>query len=170
MAASRRRDPASMVHGAPHSGQSGARMPTKAGSDIVRPLQRRPPRRHPRIGLTSKSDEDRPCAPVAQLDRASGFEPEGRGFESLPACHFKLGHRVPEESRFELRSRGFDLGAQRRVESLPACQWNQGVRRFFEIAFLGLGRFGPSKASKFGERFEELFGVSYGAGWCHFAP
>ena len=26
------------------------------------------------------------CAPVAQLDRASGFEPEGRGFESLPAC------------------------------------------------------------------------------------
>ncbi len=24
-------------------------------------------------------------APVAQLDRASGFEPEGRGFESLPA-------------------------------------------------------------------------------------
>ena len=113
------------------------------------------------------------------------FEPEGRGLwastaglsspaklarESLPACHFKLGHRVPEESRFELRSRGFDLGAQRRVESLPACQWNQGVRRFFEIAFLGLGRFGPSKASKFGERFEELFGVSYGAGWCHFAP
>ena len=59
---------------------------------------------------------------------------------------------MPEESRFELRSRGFDLGAQRRVESLPACQWNQGVRRFFEIAFLGLGRFGPSKASKFGER------------------
>ena len=28
------------------------------------------------------------CAPVAQLDRASGFEPEGRGFESLPACHY----------------------------------------------------------------------------------
>jgi plasmid stabilization system protein ParE len=29
-----------------------------------------------------------PCAPVAQLDRASGFEPEGREFESLRARHF----------------------------------------------------------------------------------
>src|SRR5579862_4003326 len=27
------------------------------------------------------------CAPVAQLDRASGFEPEGREFESLRARH-----------------------------------------------------------------------------------
>ena len=26
-------------------------------------------------------------APVAQLDRVSGYEPEGRGFESLPAYH-----------------------------------------------------------------------------------
>ena len=31
-------------------------------------------------------DAGRHRAPVAQLDRASGFEPEGRGFESLPAC------------------------------------------------------------------------------------
>ena len=87
MVASRQRDPARRVPWRPPSSQSGARMPTKAGSDIVRPLHRRPPRRHPRIGLTSKSNEERPCAPVAQLDRASGFEPEGRGFESLPACH-----------------------------------------------------------------------------------
>jgi hypothetical protein len=27
-------------------------------------------------------------APLAQLDRASGFEPEGRGFESLRARFF----------------------------------------------------------------------------------
>jgi hypothetical protein len=27
-------------------------------------------------------------APVAQLDRASGYEPEGREFESLRARHF----------------------------------------------------------------------------------
>jgi hypothetical protein len=27
------------------------------------------------------------CAPVAQLDRASGYEPEGREFESLRAHH-----------------------------------------------------------------------------------
>ena len=29
----------------------------------------------------------RECAPVAQLDRAIGFEPIGRGFESLRAHH-----------------------------------------------------------------------------------
>ena len=28
-------------------------------------------------------------APVAQLDRVSGYEPEGQGFESLPARHKK---------------------------------------------------------------------------------
>ncbi len=27
-------------------------------------------------------------APVAQLDRATDFESEGRGFESLQACHY----------------------------------------------------------------------------------
>ena len=30
-------------------------------------------------------------APVAQLDRVPGFEPGGRGFESLRARHIKLG-------------------------------------------------------------------------------
>ena len=30
-----------------------------------------------------------PCAPVAQLDRAAGFEPVGRGFESLRAHQIK---------------------------------------------------------------------------------
>ena len=34
-----------------------------------------------------------PVAPVAQLDRASGFEPEGREFESLRARQF-LRHFV----------------------------------------------------------------------------
>jgi hypothetical protein len=35
-------------------------------------------------------------APLAQLDRASGYEPEGREFESLRAHHLfnHLGHRV----------------------------------------------------------------------------
>lgn len=28
-------------------------------------------------------------APVAQLDRVFGYEPKGRGFESLPAYQFK---------------------------------------------------------------------------------
>ena len=32
------------------------------------------------------------CAPVAQLDRASGYEPEGRVFESLRA-HHRITHK-----------------------------------------------------------------------------
>jgi hypothetical protein len=40
-----------------------------------------------RVQLAAAPRPVNPCAPVAQLDRASGFEPEGRGFESLPACH-----------------------------------------------------------------------------------
>ena len=31
-------------------------------------------------------------APVAQLDRVSGYEPEGQGFESLPARQKKRNH------------------------------------------------------------------------------
>ena len=48
--------------------------------------------------------------------------------------------------------RGFDSGAQRRVESLPACHLNQGGRRFFGIAFFGLGRIGPSRVTEVSER------------------
>ena len=35
-----------------------------------------------------------PRAPVAQLDRATGFEPVGRGFDSLRARHFFLDHHT----------------------------------------------------------------------------
>ena len=34
------------------------------------------------------------CAPLAQLDRASGYEPEGREFESLRARHFLCSHSI----------------------------------------------------------------------------
>ena len=36
-------------------------------------------------------------APVAQLDRASGYEPEGREFESLRAHHLSLQFRASFE-------------------------------------------------------------------------
>ena len=36
-------------------------------------------------GIIFKSQEVK-YAPLAQLDRASGYGPEGRGFESLTAC------------------------------------------------------------------------------------
>ena len=32
------------------------------------------------------------CAPVAQLDRVFGYEPKGRGFESLRACQVGAGY------------------------------------------------------------------------------
>ena len=34
------------------------------------------------------------CAPVAQLDRVSGYEPEGRRFESFRAHHFSQLNQV----------------------------------------------------------------------------
>src|SRR6185312_13992043 len=37
------------------------------------------------VACVSSKLMDLPLAPVAQLDRASGFEPEGREFESLRA-------------------------------------------------------------------------------------
>src|SRR5436190_19092072 len=36
------------------------------------------------------------CAPIAQLDRASGYEPGGRKFESCWAHHTLLGDFVPK--------------------------------------------------------------------------
>ena len=37
-----------------------------------------------------------------------------------PGVPYKLDHRVPQAPRSGLGRRGFDSGAQRRVESLPA--------------------------------------------------
>ena len=34
-------------------------------------------------------------APLAQLDRASGYGPEGQGFESLTACHLFITLKMP---------------------------------------------------------------------------
>ena len=38
------------------------------------------------------------CAPLAQLDRASGYEPEGREFESLRARHLLPVNMGPSSS------------------------------------------------------------------------
>src|ERR1700736_5047714 len=47
--------------------------------------------------ITRKSLREKTCALVAQLDRASDFESEGREFESLRARHFGIRYwrRVP---------------------------------------------------------------------------
>ena len=48
-----------------------------------------------RYNLEASSPTELESAPLAQLDRASGYEPEGREFESLRAHHkFLIKHRV----------------------------------------------------------------------------
>jgi hypothetical protein len=47
-----------------------------------------------------------PCAPVAQLDRASGYEPEGREFESPRARHL-VG--LPFTDRYSLATQPLAL-------------------------------------------------------------
>ena len=58
----------------------------------------------------SALDNRPPRALVAQLDRASGYEPEGRGFDSLPARHYvehaRNDRRAEEVSRFLLHPIG----------------------------------------------------------------
>ena len=47
------------------------------------------------VSLTEMANICKIChlsAPVAQLDRVSGYEPEGREFESLRARHFFITH------------------------------------------------------------------------------
>ena len=54
-------------------------------------------------------------APVAQLDRASGYGPEGREFESSPARHLKGSHAVRHAALLSYRTTrrfeqdGFDI-------------------------------------------------------------
>ena len=59
-------------------------------------------------------DEPRISAPVAQLDRASGYEPEGREFDSLRAHHLRNKNSVFREARLATRRR-FSLDFPRRA-------------------------------------------------------
>ena|SRR5437660_909112 len=71
------------------------------------------------------------CAPLAQLDRASDYESEGREFESLRARHIhfsahkikvlpnhqRLSHSLTPEDRFILACR--DVGRERDIQGGP---------------------------------------------------
>ena len=60
-------------------------------------------------------------APLAQLDRASGYGPEGQGFESLTACHLFITLKMPLAEKAQVFPRmpqpflegvkGFELSA-----------------------------------------------------------
>jgi hypothetical protein len=68
-------------------------------------------------------------APVAQLDRAAGFEPVGRGFKSLRARHiFMLEGLAPLDSPHARSPFDFAQGAPSNVEgrgvpAIPAPPW-----------------------------------------------
>ena len=49
-------------------------------------------------------------APVAQLDRASGYEPEGRQFESVRAHH--INQELAESLSLKLRTVSANVGGQ----------------------------------------------------------
>ena len=72
-------------------------------------------------------------APVAQLDRAAGFEPVGRGFKSLRARQFLRASlrstlendaTIPANSPSGLHQRNIDLLSSRIPDSTPASAPN----------------------------------------------
>ena len=65
--------------------------------------------RPPIAGLARSANmlESNLSAPVAQLDRASGYEPEGREFESLRAHHFPITDSITYKNIFESLLAGF---------------------------------------------------------------
>jgi hypothetical protein len=69
-------------------------------------------------GLTRKSLREKTCALVAQLDRASDFESEGREFESLRARHH-LSLQLKGFLRFPLSFFGL-FRVARRCKPVPA--------------------------------------------------
>ena len=85
LAEDRRADPRLTRHGndaIAHAAKLTQRSETS--SREPRPYQRKRPLARPRLRPLS-TDALQSHAPIAQLDRAPGFEPGGRGFESLSA-------------------------------------------------------------------------------------
>src|ERR1700676_1185650 len=79
-------------------------------------------------GLTRKSLREKTCALVAQLDRASDFESEGREFESLRARQFSS----PSFTRRRLSSlRRFQLHLAANGAHVPILNHAVAALRFF---------------------------------------
>jgi hypothetical protein len=70
-------------------------------------------------------------APVAQLDRASGFEPEGWEFKSLRARHFLAQFILNGSGRYALG--GFELKSQVRSEWKQASLHMSDKRVYREL-------------------------------------
>ena len=63
-------------------------------------------------------------APVAQLDRVSGYEPEGQGFESLPARHKK---------KYSISYTSFYYVLKKLWDSNPLAEAEHNLKRYFNI-------------------------------------
>ncbi len=79
-----------------------ASAPTRPAPPAIRHLSRTLASAGHRLVYANSLNSRR--APVAQLDRASGFEPEGRGFNSSRAHHRKQGLRRQWEPRLPVPS------------------------------------------------------------------
>ena len=101
-------------------------------------------------------------APLAQLDRASGYGPEGRGFESLTACH-------PETVATQ-RLRGFLLSpyaAKTGGDAKPnLCLSSAAVTQALSSSVRGAAS-APIRCCR---QVPVAAGTLIGLKWAHFAP
>ena len=66
------------------------------------------------------------CAPLAQLDRASGYEPEGREFESLRARHTFLLPKFPTLGRLLVAYCKAPLGDRISAGAISRADFHRG--------------------------------------------
>ena len=80
-------------------------------------------------------------APVAQLDRASDYGSEGRGFESLSA-HTKQKDKVMPLNKFRLLMGGYDT----------VVQWEQYVDKKYWVNFRTSNRYISNEVCEYDEQ------------------
>ena len=73
-------------------------------------------------------------AALAQLDRVFGYEPKGRGFESLTPCHKK----TDSNSCLFFYASAFKQGIRSSEQNNPASCFENGDRRFLRDVSLDL--------------------------------
>jgi hypothetical protein len=74
-------------------------------------------------------------APVAQLDRAPGYEPGGREFESLRARQF-LSHSLHTQIGRQLTLEWIGTGSRVNNAALMRCEYSRGFSRGAGIAHI----------------------------------
>ncbi len=94
-----------------------------AFADVAHPVERH----LAKVEVASSSLVIRSNAPVAQLDRVTGYEPVGQGFESLPARHKRNVFCLPRQKAFflafygKIRSKSHKLRQNGLRDGLHGC-------------------------------------------------